>query len=67
METKRFSGKRLRRMRERQKMSQFALACAMVVEMDVVNAWERGRLTPGVNSMNKLCVTLRCEEADLHE
>lgn len=67
MENKRFNGKRLRRIRERQKMSQFALACAIEVEMDLVNAWERGRFVPGKYSVNKLCAVLRCEEADLYE
>ncbi|MDL2318190.1 helix-turn-helix domain-containing protein [Eubacteriales bacterium OttesenSCG-928-A19] len=67
MEGKRFSGKRLRRMRERAKMAQFEMARQMSVEIDVISAWERGSLLPGPNAINKLTAILRCEEADLYE
>lgn len=67
MEGKHFSGKRLQKIRIREKMTILALANALGVEPYVIKDYERGRFVPGPNVINRMTVILRCEEADLFE
>lgn len=62
-----FSPKRLRKMRERAKMSQMVLAFELQTSQDAVSRWERGAYAPNARSLTALCTALKCEDADLFE
>jgi len=67
METKRFSGRLLRKMRERQRMSREKLALKIGVGTHIIRAWEQDSFIPSAISMDMMFRVLQCEEADLFE
>lgn len=62
-----FSGKRLRRMRERERLTQQEVAEAMKLPLTVVKAMEGGKPIPSHEEVRQLCTVLCCERADLYE
>ncbi len=62
-----FSGKRLRAIREREKMTQAKLAIRVDVPAPYVCNWETGRNTPRADNIIRLCRALRCGLEDLCE
>lgn len=64
---RKFSPKRLRKMRERAKMSQEAMAFAIDASQRAVSDWERGKHVPNEESLRAICKALGCTEEDLNE
>lgn len=64
---KTFSGKRLRLMRERAKMTQIDLAEESKSTQAQISAWERGRVVPNRASIDAMCKALKCGTEDLCE
>lgn len=62
-----FSGKRLRLMRERAKMTQIDLAEESKSTQAQISAWERGRVVPNLASIDAVCKALKCRTEDLCE
>ena len=46
-------------------LSQVDLAAEVGVKQPVINKWERGKVTPTIESLCKLCKALSCEPNDL--